>query len=266
MNITGIITAVGIIGGVGLLISIFLSVFGNIFRVEVDERETAIVNALPGNNCGGCGYAGCANLAEAIVKGKANVNACPVGGAAVAESISKIMGKDAGKNDRMVAYVKCLGTCDKTAKSYDYTGINDCLMASGVPGSGDKACDYGCLGYGSCKNVCKFDAIQIIDGIAVIDKEKCTSCGQCIKACPKHLIELVPYNDSVVVSCSSKDKGPIVMKVCKTGCIGCGICAKNCESAAITLADNVAHIDQDKCIQCGVCIEKCPKKVIRVNA
>ena len=262
MNITAIIIAVATVGGVGLLISVFLSIFGNIFKVEVDEREQAVLSELPGNNCGGCGYAGCANLAEAIAKGEAPVNACPVGGAAVAEKVAAIMGLDASAGQKMVAYVKCAGTCDKAGLAYNYSGINDCVMAAGVPGGGPKSCDYGCMGMGSCVKACQFDAIHVIDGIAFVDKEKCTSCGQCIKTCPKNLIELIPYDAEYVVSCSSKDKGPQVMKVCNTGCIGCGICAKNCPVSAVTVTDFVAHIDQEKCTGCGACAQKCPKKVI----
>lgn len=265
MNTTGIIIAIATVGGVGLLISIFLSVFGNIFKVEVDEKEEAVLSELPGNNCGGCGYAGCANLAEAIAKGEAAVNACPVGGAPVAEKIASIMGLDAGDSKKMVAFIKCTGTCDKTEKNYDYSGLNDCVMAASVPGAGPKVCDFGCMGMGSCVKACKFDAIRIVDGIAVVDKDRCTSCGSCVKTCPNHLIELVPYDAKVVVGCNSKDKGPDVMKACKVGCIGCGICAKNCPASAVTVTDFLAHIDQDKCTQCGICQEKCPKKVI-VNA
>ena len=265
MNTFGIIIAVATVGGVGLIISIFLTVFGNIFKVEVDEREQAVLEALPGNNCGGCGYPGCSGLAEAIAKGNAPVNGCPVGGRDVAERVGAIMGQDAGEIKRMVAYVKCAGTCDKTVRNYDYSGIKDCVMAKSVPGGGEKACDYGCLGYGNCARACEHGGIDIVDGVAVVNKEMCKSCGACIKACPNNLIELIPYDASVVVKCSSKDKGPQVMKVCSTGCIGCGICVKNCPQNAITVENFVANIDQDKCIGCGICMEKCPKKVI-VNA
>lgn len=262
MDVSGVIIAVATVGGVGLLISIFLSIFGNLFKVEVDEREQAVLEELPGNNCGGCGYAGCANLAEAIAKGEAPVNACPVGGGPVAEKIGAIMGLDASSSKKMVAYVKCAGTCEKAKKDYEYQGLLDCEMAASVPGQGPKSCDYGCMGFGSCVKACQFDAIKIVDGIAYVDKEKCTSCGKCIKTCPKKLIELVPYDSLVAVACNSNDKGPVVGKKCSTGCIGCGICAKNCPSGAITVTDFVAHVDQDKCTKCGICQEKCPKKVI----
>ena len=55
MSITGIIFAALIVGGVGLFIGVFLGVAGQKFAVEVDERETEVCEALPGNNCGRCG-------------------------------------------------------------------------------------------------------------------------------------------------------------------------------------------------------------------
>ena len=79
MSVTGIILAAVIVGGTGLFIGVFLGVAGKKFAVEVDEREEAILGVLPGNNCGGCGYAGCSGLAAAIVKGEAEVGGCPVG-------------------------------------------------------------------------------------------------------------------------------------------------------------------------------------------
>ncbi len=262
MDVQGIIIAVACVGGLGLLIGIFLSIFGNYFKVESDPREDAIIEALPGNNCGGCGFAGCTGLAAAIVKGDAPTSGCPVGGEPVAQAVAKIMGVDAAKTKRMTAYVKCKGTCKKTTLDYEYYGMKDCKMLSFVPNGGAKTCDFGCLGYGSCQKACVFDAIDILDGIAVVNKEKCKACGKCVENCPKSLIELIPYDAVCAVGCSSKDKGPITMKACKAGCIGCGLCVKECETGAITVTDFVAHIDQEKCTGCGKCAEKCPKKII----
>ncbi len=264
MDLQGIVIAVVCVGGMGLLIGVFLSYFGKYFHVESDPREEAILEALPGNNCGGCGFAGCSGLASAIVRGDAPVSGCPVGGEKVGKQVGEIMGVEAEKAKRKRAHVKCKGTCEKTRVNYLYHGVEDCRMLSFVPGGGAKTCEYGCLGFGSCKKVCQFDAIDILDGIAVINKEKCKSCGKCVSICPKDLIEMIPYEDSYAVECSSKEKGPVTAKACKAGCIACGICEKECPDGAITVTDFVAYIDQEKCTDCGICAAKCPKKVIKV--
>ena len=259
---TGIIIAAAVVGGVGLFIGVFLGLAGKAFAVEVDPREEAIAGTLPGNNCGGCGYAGCSGLAAAIVKGEAEVGACPVGGAPVAAKIAEIMGMEAGESVRQVAFVKCAGTCDKAGQDYNYVGIEDCKMMAFVQNGGPKSCNYGCLGYGSCVKACPFDAIHVVNGVAVVDKEACKACGKCVATCPKQLIELIPYKSKYAVACSSKAKGPVTMKACDVGCIGCSLCAKNCPAEAVAVEDFLSTIDQDKCKQCGVCMEKCPKKTI----
>lgn len=262
MSVMGIVTATIVVGVVGIFVGIFLGVAGLKFKVTVDEKEEAVLAALPGNNCGGCGYAGCSGLAAAIAKGEAPVNACPVGGEPVGNKIAEIMGVEAGSSVKQVAYVSCQGDCEKAGKDYDYSGIEDCRMMSFVPGGGPKSCNSGCLGFGTCAKVCPFDAIRVVNGVAVVDKETCKACGKCIAVCPKHLISLIPYDAKYTVACSSTDKGPVTMKACSTGCIGCGICVKNCPSEAVKVENFNATIDQDKCTGCGTCAEKCPKKVI----
>lgn len=262
MNITGIILAAVIVGGTGLFIGVFLGIAGKKFAVEVDEREDAIGEVLPGNNCGGCGYAGCSGLAAAIVKGEASVNACPVGGAPVAAKIAEIMGQEAGESVHEIAFVKCAGTCEKAKDMYEYYGIQDCVMMNMSQNNGPKGCTYGCLGGGTCVKACPFDAIHIVDGIAAVDEEACKACGKCIAVCPRHLIELVPYEQKHLVQCSSMDKGKDVMSVCSVGCIGCKMCEKVCEFDAVKVENNIARIDPEKCTNCGKCAEKCPKKII----
>lgn len=262
MNITAILIAAAVVGIVGIFVGLFLGVAGIKFKVEVDEKEEAVLAALPGNNCGGCGFAGCSGLAAAIAKGEAPVNACPVGGEAVGEQIASIMGVSAEKTEKKVAYVHCQGDCEKAKVDYEYSGIDDCRMLAFVPNGGPKTCNSGCLGFGTCAKVCPFDAIKVVNGIAVVDKEKCKACGKCIEVCPKHLISLVPYSAKQVVACSSTDKGPVTMKACQVGCIGCGICVKNCPQGAVKVEDFHAVIDHEKCTGCGVCAEKCPKKAI----
>lgn len=75
-----IILAAVIVGGTGLLLGLFLGLAGKKFAVEIDEKEQQVREQLPGNNCGGCGYAGCDAMAKAIANGEAPVNGCPVGG------------------------------------------------------------------------------------------------------------------------------------------------------------------------------------------
>lgn len=259
---TGIIVAAVVVGGVGLFVALFLGVAAIKFHVDVDEREEAVLAELPGYNCGGCGFAGCSGLAAAIAKGEAPVNGCTAGGEEVGKKVAQVMGVEVGETERLVAFVKCAGTCDKTRVDYEYTGMEDCNMLGFVPNGGPKSCNYGCLGYGSCVKACPFDAIHVKNGVAVVDKVTCKACGKCVDACPKHLIELIPYKSQYAVACSSKEKGPVTMKACDVGCIGCTLCAKNCPNEAVTIDSFLSRIDQDKCRYCGVCMEKCPKKTI----
>ena len=262
MNITAIIIAAAVVAVTGIIVGIGLGVFGEKFKVEVDEREAKIRECLPGNNCGGCGYPGCDGLAKAINEGKASVNSCPVGQKPVADKIAAVMGVKAAEGQKMVAFVKCSGDCVKTIKRYEYTGIDDCVAISVVPGSDDKGCGFGCMGYGACVKACKFDAIHIVNGIALVNQKKCTACAACVKTCPQHIITLVPYESRVRVSCSSQARGKDVMNVCKQGCIGCTLCTRQCQFDAIHMNGNVAEIDYEKCTACGACAEKCPRKVI----
>ncbi len=250
------------LGGMGLLFGAGLAFASKKFSVEKDPREDEIKDVLPGANCGACGYPGCDGLAAAIVAGEAAVNSCPVGGKAVAEKVSSIMGVDANDSAPMVAKVLCKGGCSETKNKFNYQGIYDCEAASMLL-DGPKSCSYGCLGMGTCVKACPFDAIYINDnGIAEVDQDKCTACGICVQACPKNVVELVPIDKKVHVMCNSMDKGKAVKQNCEVGCIGCGICAKVCRFDAIELENNLAKINYDKCTNCSLCAKKCPTKAI----
>lgn len=265
INAQGVMVATAIVAGVGLFIGLFLGFAAKTFEVKTDERELQVRELLPGANCGGCGYPGCDGLASAIAKGEAHANACPVANKEAHTKIAEVMGVVIEESDKMVAFVKCAGTCDKTQVKYEYYGVQDCQKAAMVPGKGNKKCSYGCMGFGSCVKACAFDAIHIINGIAVVDKDKCTGCSSCTKQCPNKLIDMVPAAARHLVACSSNDKGKDVKVACSAGCIGCKLCVKNCAYDAITVENNLALIDYSKCTNCGKCASVCPVKVIQVE-
>jgi len=258
----GILIATLIIAALGILIGLLLGLVDKVFAVKTDPTVEAIREELPGNNCGGCGYAGCDGLAAAIAAGEAPVTACPVGGASCAAAIGAIMGQEA-VFVRQTAFVKCAGTCDKAKQNFHYFGATVCHQVYQTPGRGPRTCDYGCNGFGSCVQVCEYGAISVVDGCAHVDKELCVACGKCARACPHHLIEMVPYDAHYAVSCSNCEKGKKVREACSAGCIGCGLCARVCPEKAIVVENNVAHIDQNLCTGCGACVAKCPTKAIR---
>lgn len=257
-----IIIATIIVGAIGLIIGILLTIASEKLSVAVNEKEIQIREQLPGNNCGGCGYPGCDGLAKAIVENEAKVNQCPVGGQIVADAIAEIMGVENEKTTRKVAYVHCNGTCKNVTTQYIYHGIKDCNNVSIVPGGGEKHCSNGCMGYGSCVRECEYNAIKIVDGVAVIDTDLCQACGKCIKVCPNNVISLVPYQKQAIVKCNSKTPALRARKDCNVSCIGCGLCARNCPNNAIIIENSLAHIDYSKCTNCGICKEKCPRKCI----
>lgn len=261
----GIVFAGIVVGVVGVIVAILLGIAAEAFKVEVDQKVIDIRAELPGNNCGGCGYAGCDGLAAAIAVGEAAVDQCPVGGSAVGAKIAAIMGVEASSAEPNVAFVKCAGTCDNAGRKYDYYGVEDCAKAVLAPGGGAKICSYGCLGLGSCVKVCSFDAVKIVNGIAKVDPTACKGCAACSKACPKQLIDMVPLSATKksLVECNSKDKGKAVKEACEVGCIGCGACKKQCDQGAIEIVNNVAVIDPSKCNGCGKCAAKCPRKIIK---
>ena len=258
----GIGIAAAVVGTIALLIGLLLGIAGKFLAVPVDETEVAVRECLPGNNCGGCGFPGCDGLAKAIASGTAPANQCPVASAEAKAKIAGIVGASVTEEKKMVAFVHCFGTCDKTENKYHYYGLHDCRKLALIPGHGEKLCEYGCMGYGSCVKACQFDAIHVVNGVAVVDKEKCTACGQCTKVCPNHLIELVPYEAEYLVGCSSKEKGKKVKDACSAGCSGCTLCSRVCTQGAIEIIDNLPHIDQEKCNHCGICAEKCAQNSI----
>ncbi|MDR0929093.1 MAG: RnfABCDGE type electron transport complex subunit B [Oscillospiraceae bacterium] len=261
MNFMPIVYAVLALGGLGLVFGLVLTVADKAFKVEVDERVPLIREALPGANCGACGYPGCDGLAQAIIDGKAPADACPVGGAKAAAAIAAVMGVTVADRPAMLATVLCQGETGVSKQRYDYVGYPSCAMASSMAG-GPKQCPYACVGLGDCVKVCKFGALSVVDGLARVDAEKCTACGMCASICPRKSIQLLPAGHPVRVLCQNDDKGVVSRDACQKSCIGCKQCVRACEAGAITVEHFFAKIDQSKCTKCGACKEKCPRGCI----
>ena len=247
--------------GLGIVTSVLLAVASKVFAVEKNETAEKIKECLPGANCGGCGYSGCAALSEAVAKGEAKVDSCTVGGKEVAAQIAEIMGVETTISQRMRAQVMCSGTSEFAKKKYLYKGIPDCAAAAKI-GGGDKLCQNGCIGLGTCAKACPFGAIVVERGVAAVDYTKCKGCGVCVAVCPKSIIKLIPFDAKHWVGCSSVDDGKNTRMKCDVGCISCRICEKNCEADAIKVNNFVASIEYDKCTGCDKCMEKCPRHII----
>ncbi len=259
-----IILPVALVAGLGLVAGIILTAASIIMATQTNEKKEAILAALPGANCGSCGYTGCENYAAALVEGKAELTSCPPGGETTAKKLAEILGVEAGEMIKKGAFVKCRGSLDHTYIKADYQGISSCAAAN-MYLDGPNRCSYGCLGFGDCAADCPYGAIEIIRGLATIDLCKCIGCGICVKSCPKKIISLLPVNEGkALVRCSSKDKAAYTRNVCSAGCIACGRCVKVCPSEAISIINNLAVIDSEKCIGCGKCVEVCPVEAIGI--
>ena len=256
-----ILLPIAIIVIIGLALGVMLVVAARFMAVKVDETFEQLRAELPGVNCGACGYVGCDDYAKALAAGGVEANLCIPGGVDCARKLSGILGVSVADVKEQYAVVCCSASSDNTDYCMDYKGPQTCAACNSFY-QGRRTCSHACLGLGDCVGVCEYDALHIINGVAVIDPLACTGCGMCARTCPNELIRVIPRDSKVFVACSSNDKGAYVRKVCKAGCIGCRICEKACEYSAITVNGNLALIDSDKCTNCGVCVAKCPAKVI----
>ncbi|MDD4169089.1 MAG: Fe-S cluster domain-containing protein [Desulfotomaculaceae bacterium] len=250
----------------GLVFGIVLAYANKKFAVEVNPLIHLVEDVLPKGQCGACGFAGCMAYAEAVVL-DANVapNLCVPGKGPVAEAVGKLTGKSAPAIEPRIAHIRCAGSVENAKAKYQYVGVQDCAAANLLQG-GQKSCQYGCLGFGTCVNNCPFGALTMQpNGLPYVDPEKCTGCGKCETVCPKNVIKMLPIDAKVSVNCNSKDRGAVAKKNCSAACLGCGLCKKNCSHDAIIIENGLAVVDYKICIaECDnpTCFAKCPTKAI----
>jgi len=260
------IMAVIVMTVIGLIFGLILAFANKIFYIEINPLIHIVEDILPKGQCGACGYAGCMAYAEAVVT-KADVppNLCIPGKKPIADLVAQLTGKAPLEMEPRIAQIKCNNPISEAIKKFNYVGIEDCFAASLVQG-GPKACQYGCVGLGTCVKSCLFDALSMgEDGLPIVDEAKCTGCAVCSLACPKHIIEMVPIGGPVAVLCNSKDKGAKARKLCAVACTGCSLCKKDCLYDAITIEDNLARVDANICLEkCNnpTCLAKCPTGAI----
>ena len=231
--VLSIVVPIIIISAFAAVFAFCLSYLGDRLAVERDPRIDDIERNLSGANCGGCGYAGCSQFAEALFKGEADISRCNPTPPENKKNIAKILGMSGFESEATVAVVHCAGG-NRALDKYEYQGFGDCKSAQLLAG-GSKACEYGCMGLCSC-----------------------------VSACPKKIIGRIPKSAKVYIACSNTTKGKEVTAVCKVGCIACGKCERVCPTGAIRLNNNLAAIDYSKCIGCMKCAENCPRKCIQI--
>ncbi len=266
MGSTVLITVISL-SLLALLSAVILYLVAQKFRVIEDPRIDLIQALLPSANCGGCGFAGCRNFAEAMVKADSfDGLICPVGGADVMKNAAMILGKEAPVVDPLVAVLLCNGTPEYRPRTSKYDGASDCRISHNLY-IGETDCSYGCLGNGDCVRSCAFNAMNMdpVTGLPVIDDDNCVACGACVKACPRDLIELrkkAKKDRKIYVACSNCDKGGPARRACKVACIACSKCLNVCKFDAITIDKNLAYIDATKCTFCRKCVTECPTNSI----
>lgn len=208
-------------------------------RVSASAHEIELRSALPGHDCGLCGYDECKAYARSLAVESGDPGRCAPGGSAVETKLRTIIGGEAAIPK--VAVVHCAGGRNEARYLFHYEGAGNCRAALGIYG-GPKACGSACTGFGSCIVHCPTEAISLREGVALIDPQRCTGCGRCVPVCPVGVIELVRRELSWYVACNSREDLAAKRSNCSVPCTACGECERRSDAWQFSVRDNLAKV------------------------
>jgi Na+-translocating ferredoxin:NAD+ oxidoreductase RNF subunit RnfB len=247
-------------GTLAAFLAVLLTIASKRLSVVEDERIAAVLEALPGNNCGACGHPGCRSFAKALLARTALPSECTVSSPSDQARLAELLGVEIGHAERRVARLACAGGSNVARSRAHYVGQSTCAAAALVA-AGGKACVWGCLGYGDCVASCDFDAMDLNEHqLPVVDEALCTACGDCLKACPKDLFRLEPAANRLWVACKNPDTGNGLLEDCEVACTACAKCAFDAPSL-IEMSTNLPVIAPSQNADRSA-IDRCPTGAI----
>ncbi|MCD6358422.1 MAG: 4Fe-4S binding protein [Dehalococcoidia bacterium] len=259
--------------GIACALGILIFIASKVLPEESDDvKKTEDVSAaLPGMNCGACGYPGCFAYAQALTADPSIIssNPCPV----AIQNPDRIKAIEAALNitiDSAAMAQKAVVHCSGNSQTiFTNSGTSSCKAAA-LRLSGYRTCPFACLGFGDCVEVCPQNAISINPdkNVAFIDWDGCVGCGLCISECPQNIIELIPANTKIAHLCSYTPLKNIPGRIrCDSGCTHCKKCFRACEYNAIIWNTEklIPEFNPDKCTLCLKCIEACPTNCLALT-